>query len=108
MPHNTCKKEVCIFAKKVKIKYKNCPFYVEALWAPEDEKDPIMIEDCAIVRGLLMIQDLHNKFVGLQQSQEELRNQAHAVNLITADVMDHARKQMGIPDDQKIYIGDNE
>lgn len=69
---NTCNDE-CFLWKKYK---EHCPNYIESWWKPnEDESRPILIKDCAPKRIFLMIQDLHNRLVGVEQSQEQQRNQ---------------------------------
>jgi hypothetical protein len=72
----TCKSEGCgmaeLFGKK------KCPNYIETWWTPQEvggNNKPILVCDCAPKRTLLMIQDLHNRMIGVEQSQEELRNE---------------------------------
>lgn len=57
---------------------KKCPNYIETWWTPQSpsgDGKPILVCDCAPKRTLLMIQDLHNRLVGVEKSQEELRNE---------------------------------
>ena len=57
---------------------KKCPNYIETWWTSQKvggESQPILVCDCAPKRILLMIQDLHNRLIGVEKSQEELRNE---------------------------------
>ena len=55
-----------------------CPNYMESWWQPAPQatdRTPILVKDCAPKRTFLMIQELSNRLVGVQKSQEELRNE---------------------------------
>jgi hypothetical protein len=57
---------------------KKCPNYIETWWTPNKiggESQPTLVCDCAPKRTLMMIQDLHNRLVGVEKAQEELRNE---------------------------------
>jgi len=57
---------------------KKCPNYIETWWTPNKiggESQPVLVCDCAPKRTLMMIQDLHNRLLGVEKSQEELRNE---------------------------------
>lgn len=69
---NTCPKEQCPLYKKYKDK---CPNFIETGWKAHDSAQPVMIADCAPKRTMLMVQDLYNRFIGIQKSNEEQRNQ---------------------------------
>ena len=75
---DTCNFKDCTVAKKFKLKKpEECPNFVECWWTPNNgkEKDkPIIIKDCVNKRTFLMIQDLFNRLIGVQQSQEQMRN----------------------------------
>lgn len=72
---DTCNIKKCPVAKKLKVrKEEECPNYVEGLWTPEGESKPTLIKDCVNQRTLLMIQDLYGRLIGVQKSQEEMRN----------------------------------
>lgn len=72
---NTCGIKNCALAKKLKIKKEEeCPNFVEAWWTPENKKDPVSIKDCAPKRTFIMIQNLHNRLIGVEKSQEQVRN----------------------------------
>ncbi len=74
---STCDVKKCMFAKKHWIKDPSkgrCPSYIESWWKPEGEGKAVLIGDCAPRRSFLMIQELSNRLVGVQQSQEQMRN----------------------------------
>ena len=50
-----------------------CPNYVEGWWAPT-EGPPKLICDCAPKRILLLLQEVYNRVLGVQQSNEQQRN----------------------------------
>lgn len=57
---------------------KKCPNYIETWWTPNKiggESQPVLVCDCAPKRTLMMIQDLHNRLVGVEKAQEDLRNE---------------------------------
>ena len=71
---DTCKFSTCVIAKRLKIKVvEECPNHVSTWWNQKDEK-PVLISDCAPQRTMFMIQDLHNRLIGVQQSQEQQRD----------------------------------
>lgn len=60
---------------------KNCPFYVEMLWTPNPIGGKIesakIIKDCSNKRSLLtLLEDIHPRLTGVQQSQEQMRNES--------------------------------
>jgi len=59
-----------------------CPNYMESWWRPSDNDAPILVEDCAHKRIFLMIQDLSNRLVGVQKSQEEQRDESTWVQVV--------------------------
>ncbi len=71
---DTCKFSSCVIAKRLKIKVaEECPNHVATWWTQKDQK-PVLISDCATQRIVFMVQDLHNRLIGVQQSQEQQRN----------------------------------
>jgi len=74
---NTCVHESCEFAKSLFSKKEQCPFYVESWWTPAQLSGgkPILIKDCSQKRLFIMVQELYNRLVGVEKSQEELRNE---------------------------------
>lgn len=72
---NTCHWDNCPFRKKMKLKKaEECPnFYENIFVSPKDEK--IIVQDCAPIRTMLMVQDVFNRLIGLQKATEGQRNQ---------------------------------
>ena len=66
----TCREKDCHLWNKGK-----CPFSLETWWKPL-EGQPKLIRDCAMIRSLLMIQELYNRQIGLQAALESQRNEA--------------------------------
>jgi hypothetical protein len=77
MMENTCVYESCEFGKSLFAKKEQCPFYVESWWTPAQLSGgkPVLIKDCSQKRLFLMVQELYNRMVGVEKSQEELRNE---------------------------------
>lgn len=71
---STCNYPECEFAKQLFDKPEQCPNFQEAWWTPGGDKKPILIKDCAPRRTFLMIQDLHNRLIGVQKASEQSRN----------------------------------
>lgn len=69
---NTCRKEECPLWKKYK---ETCPNYTESWWTTKDNGDQQLVFDCTPKRILLMLQNLHNRMIGVEKSQEEQRNE---------------------------------
>lgn len=81
---DTCKFSKCAIAKRLKIKkVEQCPNHVSTWWTKEEGK-PVLIEDCAPQRTMLMVQSLYNRLIGVQQSQEEQRNVLKPLNDLIA------------------------
>jgi hypothetical protein len=60
-----------------------CPNYVESWWNSSDNK-PKLVHDCAPRRTFIMIQDLHNRLIGVQKAQEETRNEVAQVRWLAS------------------------
>ena len=84
---NTCDFKNCEFANKLFNKKEECFNYIESWWTPEKEEKPILVCDCAPKRMFLMIQDLHNRFIGVQKSQEQQRNESNMMKNNMIEVM---------------------
>jgi len=67
----TCKKKDCYLWKKHEEK---CPNFIRSYWKSTETNVEKPVEDCAPIRTLLMLQELYNKFIGVQQATEETRN----------------------------------
>lgn len=84
----TCNFEKCKFAKEFFTEAKDCFNFKETWWKPI-EGEPLLVEDCVPVRTLLMIQELSNRLIGVEQSQEQMRNEAVWVQVV-AEVLGKA------------------
>jgi len=72
---NTCKPENCQLYKFLKLKDPTkCFNYIESWWKPENKKEPILIKDCAPKRTFIMIQELHNRFIGIAMGKDYLKH----------------------------------
>jgi hypothetical protein len=87
MPQDTCHFGNCAFAKRLKLKEpRECPNYYENLFISEkDEKK--MILDCAPIRTMLMIQELSNRLIAVEKSQEEQRNSQVGINEFAGKIL---------------------
>lgn len=56
----------------------SCPNYVESFWVNAKDNQPQLIRDCAPKRTFMMVQDLHNRLTGVQEAQEQQRNELNA------------------------------
>lgn len=88
---NTCDIKSCPVAKRLKIKKdEECFNFIETWWIPEGKKKPVMLRDCSPKRTLIMIQDLYSRLIGVQQSQEQMRNEYNksqvVMNLLTENI----------------------
>jgi len=70
---NTCNPDECKWHDLLGGKPEQCPNYIETWWTADD-KEPILVKDCSPRRTLLMIQELYNRTIALQQSNEQQRN----------------------------------
>ena len=60
---------------------KNCPFYQEMIFTPQAIGEKVetakVVKDCTNKRSLLvLLEDILPRMVGVQKSQEEMRNQS--------------------------------
>jgi hypothetical protein len=75
---DTCRKEGCYWWELCGDK---CPDYIQTWWKAPDQ-EPVLITDCARIRTFLMIQELSNRLVGVEKSQEEMRNEAVWIQVV--------------------------
>lgn len=70
----TCGKEKCRIWQLLD---GECPNYIESWWSPPPTNPgpPVLVEDCAPRRTMLMIQELSNRLLGVEKTQEEARNE---------------------------------
>lgn len=81
---DTCEKEKCPFWKLIANEGKPCPMYVSVTFTPSlpNGGQPYTVQDCAPVRTIMMVQDLYNRMIGIQKSQESLRNETVWVQVV--------------------------
>lgn len=79
---NTCNYEECEFGKLLFDKPEQCVNYIESWWTPNNNDKPILVKDCSTKRILIMIQDLSNRLVGVQKTQEQQRNENTWVQVV--------------------------
>ena len=72
---DTCEPDKCPFAKEYG--QEACPNYIECWWQEDGMNKPELLKDCAPKRILLMMQDLHNRLVGVQTQQAEVCGQLY-------------------------------
>ena len=88
---DTCIFKDCPIAKRLKVKKpEECFNFIEGWWTPQGKKEPTIIKDCSPKRNFLMIQDLFNRLIGLQQSQDQMRNEYSkdqmVINLLSKNI----------------------
>ncbi len=79
---NTCNYKECKLFDLLGGEPEQCPNFMESWWRPSNNGTPILIKDCAQKRIFLMIQDLSNRLVGVQKSQEEQRDENTWVQVV--------------------------
>ena len=72
---NTCNSKECKLFELLGGTEEQCPNFVQAWWRPL-EGEPKLVKDCAPKRTMIMIQEHYNRLIGLQQAQEEQRNES--------------------------------
>ena len=87
---DTCNKD-CEFGKLFKSE-RECCNYIESWWKPL-EGQPVLIKDCAPRRNFWMIQDLYNRLIGVQQANEEQRNESNKIVSAFAKIVNIAQKR---------------
>ena len=71
---DTCKQN-CKIYKKLKLKsIEECPNHIKNIWT-NDKDETILTNDCAPVRTCLMFTELYKRLIGIQKTQEQLRNE---------------------------------
>lgn len=86
----TCDFDKCRFAKEFFTKKEDCFNYKETWWKDPRSSEPVLIGDCAPIRTLIMVQELSNRLVGVQKSQEEQRNRSDLVVQAFGHILKHA------------------
>jgi hypothetical protein len=85
---DTCIKEKCLLWG---LTDKNCPNFIESWWKPGGitSSPPKLVCDCAPKRTFMMIQELCNRLIGVEQTQEKMMNENVWVQVV-AEVMGKA------------------
>ena len=95
MIQDTCIGEKCKLYKKLKCKdLEECPDFCLNTFTNNETGQNTTVKDCYRKRSLLIQQDILNGFIGIQQSIEQLRNQANGVNCLTKNILTQAQKQL--------------
>jgi hypothetical protein len=91
MAKDTCKKEKChlwgLFEGE------GCPNFYKNTFFPEGKAEgSYTIDDCAPIRIMLMLQELHSRLIGVQKGFEEQRNVS--VDFITLIMRELDKKRL--------------
>lgn len=92
---NTCAPEKCKLHDLLGGDPNQCPNYVESWWEPQEGGKPILVQDCAPKRQIIMLQDIFNRLLALQQVNEQSRNEADKINKAFIGVIGTVVKQIG-------------
>ena len=77
MIQNTCKKEECLFWELFD---KKCPHHFINTFYPEGKvEESYQVDDCAPIRTMLLIKELHTRLLGTQQAFEDQRNKMQEI-----------------------------
>ncbi len=68
---DTCKQKDCHLWKKYG---ERCPNYIKTEWKNEQEAQLKLVHDCAPIRTMLMLADFTNRLIGVEKSNEQVRN----------------------------------
>lgn len=90
---NTCNFEKCKFGKDFFSKPEECFNFKETWWKPL-EGEPLLVKDCAPIRTMLMVQGLHDRLIGVQQSQEQQRNKSDRIINAFSHIVNEAEKRL--------------
>lgn len=97
---DTCRGEECYWWQLTDGK---CPNYHESWWTKPGE-EPKLVKDCAHIRIFMMLQDLSNRLVALQSTNEEQRNQSFALLGTIAQVMTEKNKALEAKPTPKLIV----
>ena len=76
---DTCKAKECKLHELLGGTPEQCPNFIQTAWTSQETGVSKLVRDCAPIRTMLMIQELVNRTLGLQQAQEQQRNESHVV-----------------------------
>lgn len=86
---------------------KECPNYVESWWIPENDGQPVKLEDCAPKRILLQQQLLQARFDQTTQALLESRNEYNVLGGYLKNLIDMSKRVIDNAVSNKIE-GNNE
>ena len=103
---NTCMEEKCWFYVLIKelapnkegmLEFKNCPFYQEMVFTPAPvgatSGTAKLVKDCTCKRSLLfLLEQVYPRLVGVQKSNEEMRNSYEASIVAVKDFVNNFQK----------------
>ena len=90
---NTCNFDKCKFGQGFFAKEEECFNFKETWWRPL-EGEPVLVKDCAPIRTMLMVQGLHDRLIGVQQSQEQQRNESSKIISVFNKIVLEAKNRM--------------
>ena len=90
MIQNTCKKEECLFWELFD---KKCPQHFINTFYPNGKVDEsYQVDDCAPIRTMILIKELHGRIIGTQQAFEEQRNSMQETIKPISEFVDMVKK----------------
>jgi len=89
---NTCNAKECKFLELLGGDPSNCPNYVEGWWQPL-EGDPKLVKDCSPRRLILMMRNLEIRLLGVQQANEEQRNESNKVMNVFSGIVNEIERR---------------
>ena len=100
---DTCKQEKCwlyrlmkeLLSEGEKLEVSDCPFYLEMVFTPDPVDGKVqsakLIKDCANKRDLLFtLEQIYPRMMGVQVSQEEMRNQSSQATTVFTNLLKKA------------------
>jgi hypothetical protein len=85
---NTCTFPDCKFWKTFSDNPEECPHFQYGRWVSEDKKIEKQIKECAPISTRLAIMDLYNRMIGIQQAQEQQRNNVDRLANLTCAIVE--------------------
>lgn len=108
MEHTACGDE-CAFVKSGFCKTdKECPFYTEGWWNNPNEPQPKLFRDCFPKRNALEQQGLLSRFLCLQATVQELRNQIFRLEGLMIQLVQKEKEMITTKNCQSIESATNE
>ena len=89
----TCNFKDCFFADLLE-KQEQCPNFIQTWWTPKDGA-PILLDDCAPRRLVLMLMSQDGRLTGLQKAHEQQRNATEELVTQMLQVCELASKAEG-------------